>query len=101
MDLNKLLKELNSIQSKAKEEQDAIVNKEFIGKAAGGVVTITLKGDYECLSIKIDKELLEEQDEELLEDSLMSAFNDATNQIQEAMDSVASTLSSGMNFPGM
>src|SRR5688500_19694713 len=55
--------------------------------AGGGVVNVTMKGDHEVLSLRVDPELVKENDVEMLQDMILAAVNEANRKVNEAMKS--------------
>jgi len=55
--------------------------------AGGGVVNVTMKGDHEVISLKVDPELVKENDVEMLQDMVIAAVNEANRKVNEAMKS--------------
>ncbi len=101
MDINKLFKEISSLQKDAQQKQAELEEKEFVGTAAGNAVSVTLKGNYECVDVKVSKEMLSEDYADILSDAILSAINAAVKQIQDELDEISSSMTSGMKFPGM
>ena len=81
MKLRKMQKELEQAQAKLQETV-------FTGQA-GGVVTVSVKGSHEVVGVKIDTSVIEDKDDlEILEDSIVSALNDANKKIEEASQKI-------------
>ena len=55
--------------------------------AGGGVVTVQMKGDHEIISLKVDPEIVKENDVEMLQDMIVAALNEANRKVNEAMKS--------------
>jgi DNA-binding YbaB/EbfC family protein len=55
--------------------------------SGGGVVNVTMKGDHEILSLKIDPEIVKENDLEMLQDMIVAAINEGNRKVNEAMKS--------------
>ena len=55
--------------------------------AGGGVVTVEMKGNHEIISLKVDPEMVKENDVEMLQDMIVAAINEANRKVDEAMKS--------------
>jgi hypothetical protein len=69
--------------------------------AGGGMVTVTMNGAKQVLSIKIDPEAVSKDDVEMLQDLILAAINDAQRKADEAMQQQMSGMLGGMKIPGM
>ncbi|HON55597.1 MAG TPA: YbaB/EbfC family nucleoid-associated protein [bacterium] len=99
--MNQMLKQVKQMQNELLKAQETLKNTEFEGIAAGGMVSIKLTGNFELKSLKIDKNLVDPEDVELLEDSIIAAYNDAAKKVQEANDENFGGLAGGLNIPGL
>ncbi len=98
--MSKLLKQAQKMQSQMMKAQEELNKKEIEGTAGGGMVKVTMNGAQELLSIKIDPEVVDQDDVEMLEDLIMAAFKNAQEQIKEFSNAAMGDLS-GFNLPGM
>ena len=105
MNINQLMKQAQSMQTKMKEMQNEIAGKEFEGKAGGGLVSIVMRGNGEMSKTFIDPSLLNKDEKETLEDLIVAAYNDAKAKADEESNNSMSgafgnigDLPSGMNF---
>lgn len=96
-----LMKQAQKMQEDMVKAQEDLKATEFTGSASGGMVEVTMTGDKAVTSIKIKPEVVDPDDIEMLEDLIIAAFNDASNQVSEeserAMGPYASMLG-GMGF---
>ena len=75
---------IRKMQKEMMDAQKRIAETVFTGKSGGGMVEIQMTGEHEVKSVKIDPEALEsKEDIEMIEDSLVAAFNDAIKQIEK------------------
>ena len=72
---------LKKMQKQMMEAQEKLENSVFTGTAGGGAVEVQVKGTHEVVSVKIDPEALED-DLEMVQDMIVSAFNDANTKIE-------------------
>ncbi len=74
---------LKKMQKEMMDNQKRISETVFTGKAGGGMVQIEMTGDHEVKKVTIDKDAFESKDDiEMIEDSILAAFNDAIKQIE-------------------
>ncbi|HSG99854.1 MAG TPA: YbaB/EbfC family nucleoid-associated protein [candidate division Zixibacteria bacterium] len=96
-----LLKQMQQMQSKVDELQKEMEALQVEGSAGGGMVTATCNGKHELLSITIDKEVIDPQDPEMLQDLIVAAVNQARQKASEAQAEKMSELTGGLNIPGL
>ena len=84
LNIQSMMKQAQQMQEKMAQEMDEL---RVEASAGGGVVTVTMKGDHEILSLKIDPELVKENDVEMLQDMVIAALNEANRKVNEAMKS--------------
>lgn len=95
--LNKILKEAQKMQEKIQEEIKAL---EIESSSGGGMVTVKMSGEKKVLSLKIDPSIITTDDKEMLEDLIVAAINEASNRIDEAIESKVGGLTRGLGLPG-
>jgi DNA-binding YbaB/EbfC family protein len=99
--INKLLKQAQKMQSQMMKAQEELAKKEIEGTAGGGMVKVLLNGSGDLQSIKLDKQAVDPDDVEMLEDLIVAAFKNAQEKIKEISSSTFSGITGGMNLPGM
>ncbi len=103
-DLGGLMKQAQAMQQKMAEGQERLKAQLFDGTAGGGMVTVTLTGAGELKGVKLDEELLQPGEGEVVADLLVAAHADARRKLEAAqaefMRDVAGPLA-GMNIPGL
>lgn len=80
MNIGKLLKEAQRIQEELAKLQEEIASTRFEATAGGGAVKVVVTGDLKPVEIKFDPDALKEADPEMLEDMILSAFNEAVEK---------------------
>ncbi len=99
-----LLQQAKQVQEQIEEIQKELAQLRIVGRAGGGLVTATVNGQQELLSIKLDNDLHKE-DLEMVEDLILAAVRQALKksreQSQEKLNSVAGGMLGGLNLPGM
>jgi nucleoid-associated protein EbfC len=84
------------------EEMKAVLGKERIeASSGGGMVTVVLTGQFELLSIKIEPEIINPDDPEMLETMIRSAINEAVRKTQELVKQKMTELTGGIEIPGL
>ena len=83
MDINKLMKQAQAMQSKMQEMQKEIASQEYEGVSGGGLVKIRMSGDGKMNQISLDDSLLQASEKEMLEDLIIAAHNDAKTKAEE------------------
>lgn len=89
------------MQRQMEEQQKELEEKEFSASAGGGAVTVTVSGKKEVLAIKLDEEIVDPDDIETLQDSIVAAVNEALRTAEEASSAMMSKLTGGLGggFP--
>jgi len=91
-----IMKQAQQLQAKLMEELKKI---KVEGSAGGGMIRIEMDGEQNVLSIKIDPELLKDDDISMLEDMVLAAFNDAKKKVTEKTRESFSSIT-GFPMPG-
>src|SRR6187401_3429160 len=94
----KMAQQLQADMAKAQEDIAAMVVE---GTAGGGAVTATVNGKGEVMSITLDKEVVDPEDVEMLQDLITAAVNDGVHRVQEAAADRMARVTGGMNIPGL
>jgi DNA-binding YbaB/EbfC family protein len=93
------MKAIQQMQQKMMKMQEEFANSSFEGTAGGGAVTLTLKGTYELVSIKISPEAVDPEDVESLEDLILAAARDAFDRAKAQQEKMLGSLTGGMKLP--
>jgi nucleoid-associated protein EbfC len=96
-----ILMQFNKIQEQAKTIQDDLAKREIEASAGGDMVTVKMNGKKEVISVKINKEVVNPNEVEMLEDLIVAAINQAQKKVQELVAQEMSKLTGGMSIPGM
>ena len=99
--MNQMLKQAQQMQDKIPALQAALEQREFTASVGGGAVEIKINGKREVLSLNIKPEVVDPEDVEMLQDLIMSAFNEAVHNLDEVSDAEMSELTGGVSFPGL
>ncbi|MGN1133655.1 MAG: YbaB/EbfC family nucleoid-associated protein [Oscillospiraceae bacterium] len=99
--VNQMLKQAQQMQDKITALQEDLEQREFSASVGGGAVEITINGKRNVLKLDIKPEVVDPDDVEMLEDLIMSAFNEAVHNLDETSDAEMSKLTGGVSFPGL
>jgi DNA-binding YbaB/EbfC family protein len=99
--MNQMLKQAQQMQDKITELQADLEQREFTGTAGGGVVEVVINGKRNVLKLNIKPEVVDPNDVEMLQDLIMSAFNQAVANLDEISDAEMQKLTGGVSFPGL
>lgn len=95
------MKQAQKLQSKIAQIQEEMAQKTVEASVGGGMVKAVANGRQELLSIKIDPEIIESQDIEILEDLIVAAINDVMKKSQELVSQEITKISGGLRIPGL
>ncbi|MGE3151064.1 MAG: YbaB/EbfC family nucleoid-associated protein [Nitrospiraceae bacterium] len=96
-----LMKQAQAMQEQMTKIQEEAASKQVIGTAGGGIVTVTVTGGMQVVSVKIDPEVVKSGDVEMLQDLTVAATNEALRNAREMMASELKSLTGGLNIPGL
>lgn len=99
--LQGLLKQAMELKGKMEEVKEALANERIEATAGGGMVTVVMTGKFEVESIKIDPEIINKDDPEMLETLVRAALNAAVRNTQELVKAKMSEVAGGMDIPGI
>jgi DNA-binding YbaB/EbfC family protein len=102
--MQQLMKQAQKMQQQLVEAQAQLAQTEVVGTAGGGLVTATVTGSGDVLSIKIDPKAVDPDDVESLEDLVVAAIRDAATNAAELQQSAMGPLAGGLGglgLPGM
>ncbi|MBF6613351.1 MAG: YbaB/EbfC family nucleoid-associated protein [Chloroflexi bacterium] len=97
----RMLKQLEQMQKKMVKAQEDLANETVTASAGGGAVTVEMNGHHEVKSVKIDPDAIDPQDVEILQDMVLTAFNEALDKAQTMAQEKMGAITGGLNIPGM
>jgi len=107
-DMQKQLKQLQAMQAEMERTQEALAEKELTTTAGGGAVEVTINGNKEITKLVIDKDVVDPDDVEMLQDLVIAAVNEAIRQMAELEEAEMSkvtgglgAIGGGLGFPGL
>lgn len=101
MDMKKMMKQAQRMQAELAKAQDEIKDMEFESTSGGGMVKVVATGDMAIKSIAIDKEAVDPEDVEMLEDMVLAAVNEALRGVSDISAQRLNAATGGMNIPGL
>ena len=99
--MGNMMKQAQKLQAKMLRLQEELSDKTVEATAGGGMVKIVANGRQQILSIQIEKEVVDPDDVEMLQDLILAAVNDALVKSQEMVSGEMSKLTGGLKIPGM
>ena len=89
------------MQKQMMEIQEELADRTVEATVGGGMVTVVANGQQDILSIRIDPEVVDPNDVEMLQDLILAAVNEAHRKAQEMMNQEMSKLTGGLKIPGL
>lgn len=99
--MGNIMKQAQKLQSKMLKLQEEMAEKTVETSSGGGMVKIVANGKQQIISIEIEKEVVDPDDVEMLQDLVLAAVNDALLKSQEMVSGEMGKLTGGMNIPGL
>ncbi len=96
--LQKMLKTAKEMQEKLQKE---LAELRVEGTSGGGMVNVVLDGQKNLISVRLDSEVVNQDDIDMLQDLIVAAFNDAAAKVDEQMAGKLSSLGGGLKIPGL
>ncbi|MCX8069149.1 MAG: YbaB/EbfC family nucleoid-associated protein [Thermodesulfovibrionales bacterium] len=99
--LGDIMREAQKIQAEMQKIQEESKKKTIEASAGGGMVTVVVNGGGELVSIKLEKDVVNPEDIEMLQDLIVAAVNEGLRRSQEMVNEGMSKLTMGMQIPGL
>lgn len=99
--LGDIMREAQKLQSEMAKLQEEVKKKTVEATSGGGMVTVVASGAGEIVSIKIEKEVVNPDDIEMLQDLIIAAVNEDLRRANEMMNSEMAKLTGGLQLPGI
>jgi len=99
--MNQMIKQAQKMQDQITELQEDIEARDFTATAGGGAVEVTLTGKKTIKSLNLKPEVVDPEDIEMLQDLIISAINEAVNNIETTTESEMSKITGGVALPGL
>jgi len=99
--LNAILKQAQQLQKQMEQLQEELAEKRVEASAGGGMVTVVVNGKQDFIDVKIDPEVVNPDDVEILEDLIVAAANQAREKAQEMAKQEMSKIAGGLMPQGL
>ena len=99
--MGNILKQAQQFQAKMAKLQEELGDRTVESSAGGGMVTVVVNGRQEVISLKIEPEVVDPEDVEMLQDLIMAAINDGMNRARDMVNEEMGKLTKGMNLPNI
>ncbi len=99
--MGNMMKQAQKLQAKMMRLQDELAEKTIESTAGGGMVKVVANGKQQVVAIQIEKEVVDPDDVEMLQDLIMAAVNDALTKSQEMVSAEMAKLTGGLSIPGI
>ncbi|MDA8123801.1 MAG: YbaB/EbfC family nucleoid-associated protein [Deltaproteobacteria bacterium] len=100
-DFGNIMKQAKKMQEQMLKLQEGLAAKTVDATAGGGMVSVTVNGKFEVLSLKIEKEVVNPEDVEMLQDLVVAAVNEGIRKAQEMAAAEMGKITGGMSIPGL
>lgn len=101
MNIQEMMRQAQQMQKKLEKLKEEVGQQTVEGSAGGGMVTVTATGNGEVVEVKIEKEVVDPDEVEMLQDLVTAAVKQALERAQELMQAETSKIMGGMKMPGM
>lgn len=98
--MQQILARAQKLQAKVTETQNKLANEEISGTSGSGMVSITMTVSGSVKSISINKDIINPDEKDILEDLILAAFNDAKQKADAKYEEEMKKATGGMNIPG-
>lgn len=100
-DMRDMMRRAQEMQTRLARLQEEIGDKTVEASAGGGMVSVTVNGKMEVLSVRIEKEVASAEEVELLQDLVRGAVNEALRRARELIAGEMAKITGGLNIPGL
>jgi len=99
--MGNLLKQAQEMQAKISKIQEELGQKSVEGSSGGGMVQVTVNGQFNLLAVKIDPTVVNAAEKEMLEDLILAAVNDGMRKARDMVSTEMSKVTGGFKLPGL
>jgi nucleoid-associated protein EbfC len=99
--MGNLLKQAQEMQARMSKIQEELGQKTVEGSAGGGMVQVTVNGQFNICAMRIDPTVISVEEKEMLEDLVLSAVNDGMRKAREMVSAEMSKITGGLKIPGL
>ena len=99
--MGNLLKQAQEMQARMAKIQEELGQKTVQGSAGGGMVQVTVNGQFNLTEVKIEASVINADEKEMLEDLLLAAVNDGMRKARDLVSTEMSKITGGFKIPGL
>lgn len=99
--MQKQLQQVQAMQRQMETLQAELEEKEITTTAGGGAISVTMNGKKEITDLTLDKDVVDPDDVEMLQDLIIAAVNEGIRQIEETANNEMGKITGGLNIPGL
>ena len=99
--MGNLLKQAQEMQSRMAKIQEELANKTVEGSSGGGMVQVTVNGQFNLTAVKIEAAVVNADEKDMLEDLILAAVNDGMRKAREMASAEMAKLTGGLKIPGL
>jgi DNA-binding YbaB/EbfC family protein len=99
--MGKILKQAQEMQARMAKIQEELAHKTVQGSAGGGMVQVTVNGQFHLTAVKIEAAAVNADEKDLLEDLILAAVNDGMRKAREMASAEMAKLTGGLKIPGL
>ena len=99
--LGNILKQAQQMQAKISQLQEEMAGKTVEASSGGGMVNIVMNGKQEVVSVRIEPEVVNQKDVEMLQDLIAAAVNEAVRKSHEMVTEEMKKITGGLSIPGL
>ncbi len=101
MNMQKMMKQMQKMQSDMAKVQEALTSQYIQSTSGGGAVCVTINGHQEIQEIKLNPDVVDKEDVEMLQDLMVAAINEAIRQSKDLAASEMQKVTGGINLPNI
>ena len=94
-----MMRKIQEMQAQMEQKQAEIEASEFVASAGGGAVEVTVSGAHEVKDIKLQPDVVDPDDIDMLSDLIIAATNEAMKKADDAMEQAMNAAKGGLNLP--
>lgn len=99
--MGNLFKQAQEMQARLAQIQEELGRRTVEASAGGGMVQVTVNGQFVCTSVKIDPTVVNPQETEMLQDLILAAFNEGVRRAREMVSEEMGKVTGGLKIPGL
>jgi hypothetical protein len=99
--MGNILKQAQEMQARMAKIQEELGQKTVSGSAGGGMVQVTVSGQFNLTAVKIEPSVIHAEEKEMLEDLILAAVNDGMRKARDMVSTEMSKLTKGFKIPGL